>query len=98
MEWDGCGPGLDVVRIVASRPAGCSVRRFHVSHQQISELEAKPVDRTGAVLGDLTVGPRRGVSMPRPDQTQQSPLSSRRPTQEPGRFAGRGETELEISR
>jgi hypothetical protein len=28
MEWDGCGPGLDVVEIVDSRSAGCSVGRF----------------------------------------------------------------------
>ena len=28
MDWDGCGPGLDVVGIVDSRPAGYGVRRF----------------------------------------------------------------------
>jgi hypothetical protein len=49
MEWGGSGPGLDVVRIVTVDPRAAESGGSQVSRQQTSELEAKPVDRTGAV-------------------------------------------------
>lgn len=56
MEWGGSGPGLDVVRIVTVDPRAAESGGSHVSRQQTSELEAKPVDRTGRCWRFACVG------------------------------------------
>jgi hypothetical protein len=49
MEWDGCGPGRTWWGSWTADPQAAVLGGSHVSCQRISKLEAKPVDRTGAV-------------------------------------------------